>query len=113
MVATALAAVAGGVSAQTPSAPGATIGREPLSIRINPENVRLNNYLHDLASPGAVIGVIGGGLLDQLGPTNDGADGWAEGIASRAGQKAVQVSVHHGLAALMHRSTDYQPCECR
>jgi hypothetical protein len=24
----------------------------------------------------------------------------------------VQVSVRHGLAALMHRSTDYQPCEC-
>jgi hypothetical protein len=22
------------------------------------------------------------------------------------------VSVHHGLAALMHRSTDYQPCHC-
>jgi hypothetical protein len=112
MVATSLTAVAGRVSAQTPSAPGAAIGREPQSLRINPENVRLNNYLHDLAAPGAVVGVIGGGLLDQLGPKNDGADGLAREIASRAGQKAVQVSVHHGLAALMHRSTDYQPCEC-
>src|SRR5688572_23347301 len=99
----ATAAVAGGVSAQTPSAPGATMGREAPSIQINPENVRLNNYLHDLASPGAIVGVIGGGLVDQFGPKNDGADGWAEGIASRAGQKAVQVSVHHALAALMHR----------
>jgi hypothetical protein len=112
MVATAMVAVSGGASAQTPSAPAATIGRQPLSIRVNPENVRLNNYLSDLAGPRTIIGVIGGGLLGQLGPSNDGAEGFAGEIASRAGQKAVEVSVHHGLAALMHRSTDYQPCEC-
>jgi hypothetical protein len=28
------------------------------------------------------------------------------------GQQAVEVSVRHGLAAAMHRSTDYQPCDC-
>jgi hypothetical protein len=112
MVATALAAVAGGVSAQTPSAPGAAIGREPLPIRVNPENVRLNNYLHDLAGPGAFVGVIGGGVLDQLRHKSDGVDGLAGRIGSRATQAVVQVSVHHGLAALMHRSTDYQPCDC-
>jgi hypothetical protein len=113
MVATALAAaVAGGVSAQTPSAPGATIGRAPLSIRVNPENARLNNYLHDLAGPGAFVGVIGSGLLDQFGHKNDGAEGLAGRIGSHAGQAVVQTSVRHGLAALMHRSTDYQPCEC-
>jgi hypothetical protein len=112
MVATSMAAVAGEVSAQTPSAPGATIGREPRSIRVNPENVRLSNYLRDLAGPRAIVGVVGGGLLDQLRPTNDG-NGLAQGIASRAGQAAVQVSVQHGLAALMHRSTDYQPCDCQ
>ncbi len=112
MVATALALVAGGASAQTPSAPGTAMGREPASIRISPENVRLNNYLHDLAGPGAFVGVIGGGLLDELGQRNDGAEGLAGRIGSRAGQAAVQVSVRHGLAALMHRSTDYQPCEC-
>jgi hypothetical protein len=112
IAATALTVVAGGVSAQTPSAPGAT-----QSIRINPENVRLNNYLHDLAGPGAFVGVIGGGLVDHLRqkPTawNDGAEGLARQIGSRATQAAVQVSVRHGLAALMHRSTDYQPCDCR
>jgi hypothetical protein len=117
MVTTALAAVAGGASAQAPSAQGTTIGREPQAIRINPENVRLNNYLHDLAGPGAFVGVIGGGLLDHLrqgpGTWNDGADGLARQIGSKAGQAVVQVSVHHGLAALMHRSTDYQPCECQ
>ena len=111
MVATALAAGAGGVSAQTLSAPSAT-----QSIRINPENARLNNYLHDLAGPGAFVGVIGGGLLDHVrqkpAAWNDGADGLARQIGSRATQAAVQVSVRHGLAALMHRSTDYQPCDC-
>src|SRR5688500_2642120 len=66
MVATSLAAMAGGVSAQAPSAVGATIGRQPLSIRVNPENVRLNNYLSDLAGPGAIVGVVGGGVLDHL-----------------------------------------------
>jgi len=108
---------AGGVSAQTQSGQGATVGRNPLSIRVNPENVRLNDYLHDLAGPPAFVGVIGGGLVDQFlqkpAVWNDDAGGLARRIASRAGQAAVQVSVHHGLAALMHRSTDYQPCECR
>jgi hypothetical protein len=111
MAATALSVIAGGVSAQSPSAPATQ------SIRINSENVRLNNYLHDLAGPGAFVGVIGGGLVDHLRqkPTawNDGAEGLARQIGSRATQAAVQVSVRHGLAALMHRSTDYQPCDCR
>jgi hypothetical protein len=37
----------------------------------------------------------------------------AQRMAARAGQAAVEVSVRHGLAAVMHRSTDYQPCDCR
>ena len=116
MVATGLAAAAGGVSAQTPAAPGGMVARESQSLRINRENVRFNNYLHDLAGPPAVAGLIGSGLLDQLRHQpefwNDGADGLPRRIASRATQAAVQVSVRHGLAALMHRSTDYQPCGC-
>ena len=114
MVATALAAGAGRVSAQTPSAPGAAVGGEPQSIRINPENVRLNNYLHDLAGPGAFIGVIGGGVLGQLRHQNDAVGGLAGRIGSNATKAVVQTSVRHGLAALMHRSTDYRYhfCEC-
>jgi hypothetical protein len=114
MVATAMAAVAGRASAQTAAAPGAAIGQEPQSIRINPENVRLNNYLHDLAGPGAFVGVIGGGLVDQLRHKNDAVGGLAGRIGSNVTQAVVQTSVRHGLAALMHRSTDnhYQFCEC-
>ena len=102
MVVMALAAfVAGGLSAQAPP-----------SIRITPENVRFNNYLHDLAGPRALIGVVGGGVLQQL-RQHDGTD-LEERIAARATQHAAEVSVRHGLAALMHRSTDYhyQFCEC-
>jgi len=117
MAATALAAVAGRASAQTLSANGATSGQESQSIRINPESVRLNNYLHDLAGPGAFVGIIGGGLVEHLrqrpGTWDDGAEGFARQLGSRAGQAMVQVSVRHGLAAVMHRSTDYQPCDCR
>lgn len=111
MVATALmAAVVVGASAQAPSAPGGTV-RQPLSIRVNPEQARLSNYLRDLAGPPAFVGVIGGGLVDHI--RHDNGEGLEDQIASRAVRAAVQVSVRHGLAALMHRSTDYQPCECR
>jgi hypothetical protein len=106
----AAAAIVSQASAQTPSAAGA-----PLSIRVTVEDARFNNYLHDLAGPGALAGVIGGGVVDQFRHQpeiwNDGA-GLAQRVGSRAGKAAVQVSVRHGLAALMHRSTDYQPCGC-
>jgi hypothetical protein len=108
MLATALAAsVAGGVSAQAPSTGG------PPSIRITPENARFNDYLRELAGPRAVVGVVGGGVLGQL-RRNDDRD-LAGRLAERATQHAAQVSVSHGVAALMHRSTDYQFqfCDCR
>jgi hypothetical protein len=118
MAVTALVATAaGGVSAQAAPVAGATIGREPATIRVTPENARFNNYLRDLAGPATLVKVIGGGVVNQLwrqpavGDNDDG--GLAREMASRAGQAAVQVSVRHGLAALMHHSTDYQPCDCR
>jgi hypothetical protein len=112
MVATALVAVAGGLSAQTSAAPGAALGSEPRSIQLNSENVRLNNYLHELAGPGAFLSVIGGGVLDQIRKTKNGPDELSGRIGTRALQRSVDVSVHHALAALMHQSTDYQPCHC-
>lgn len=110
-----LAALASGVSVRTLSAQGSTIRSQPLSIRVNPENVRLNWYLHDLAGP-ALIAAVGGGLVDHLwqkpASWGDDGSGLARRIGSRATQAAVQVTVRHGLAALMHRSTNYHPCEC-
>jgi hypothetical protein len=106
-----------GLSAQTSSAPGAAVSRTPLSIRVRPENVRLNNYVRNLAGPPTILSVFGGGLLGYLRQRpalRDEVNGGLGGqIASRAGQAAVQVSVRHGLAAVMHHSTEYQPCGCR
>ena len=107
------ASVAGRVSAQAPSAVGPSLGRESPSIGITPENVRFTNYLRDLAGPRAVIGIVGGGVLSQL-RQNDGTE-LEDQLAQRATQHVTEVSVRHGLAALMHRSTDnhYQFCECK
>ncbi|HET6837147.1 MAG TPA: hypothetical protein VFH24_03830 [Gemmatimonadales bacterium] len=117
MALVAFAVAAGSASAQSPAAPSPIISGSTPSLRVAPENVRLNNYLHDLAGPGAFLGVVGGGLLDQLWrkPSfwSDNAEGLARRIGSRATQTAVQVSVRHGLASVMGYSTDYQPCECR
>jgi hypothetical protein len=112
MAATAMAAVAGKASAQTAPAPGAAIGRGVRSLRINPDNVRLNRYLNDLVGPGAILGMVGGSVVDQLRGTNDGPTELTGRLAQRATQNMVGVSVYHGLAALMHRSTEYQPCNC-
>jgi hypothetical protein len=100
----ALAAMANGVSAQAGS-PGP-------SVRVTAENARFSAYLHDLAGPGAFIGIVGGGMVDQLWRKPALGDDMAQRIWSRAGQAAVQVSVRHGVAALMNYSTEYQPCRC-
>src|SRR4051812_33931662 len=101
MVAIVLAASTARVSAQTSVRAG--LGSEPQSVRIKPENVRLNNYLHELSRPGALVGIFGGSLLDWV-RKKDETDGnlWS-GIGSRATDLVVQTSVRHGLAAVMHR----------
>jgi hypothetical protein len=107
LIALALVTLGSGLSAQS--------REQPRPLRINPENARLSNYLHDLAGPGAFVSLVGGGLAEELWrKPSVGDDGLTlpSRVMSRAGQAAVQVSVRHGLAALMHRSTGYQPCEC-
>jgi hypothetical protein len=111
-MATALVATAGRVSAQIPAAPRPAMGGARRSIRLNSDNVRVNNYLRELAGPGAFLGVIGSGVLDQIRGSKSGPDDLSGRIATLAIQRSVDVSIHHSLAALMHRSTDYQPCNC-
>ena len=112
MAAMALTAAAGRASAQTMGAPKTAVGRRTQSLRISSDNVRLNRYLHELAGPGALVSVVGGGVIGQLRHQSGGPDDLPGQIAERATQRAVEVSVYHGLAAVMHRSTDYQPCDC-
>lgn len=113
MMTIALAATAaGGVSAQTQSTGDAGRDPEPASIRITPENARFSRYLHELASPGALAGIVGGGVLERL--RHEDGTNLAEVIAERATQRVVEVSIRHGLAAAMHLSPDdrYHLCEC-
>jgi hypothetical protein len=113
----ALAVTSAGASAQATPVAGTSLGREPAPIRVTPENVRFNNYLRDLAGPGTLIKVVGGSVVNQLwrqpADGDQTSEGLAKAMASRAAQTAVQETVRHGLAAVMHHSTDYQPCECK
>jgi hypothetical protein len=108
MVATALAAMAGRASAQTPAAAA------PGSIRLNSQNLRVNRYLHDLAGPGAFVSVLGSSVVSEIRGSTSGPDDWKGRLAVRVAQRSVDVSVRHGVAALMHHDTDdrYEPCHC-
>jgi hypothetical protein len=113
----ALAVTSAGALAQGTPVAGASLGREPALIRVTPENARFNNYLRDLAGPGTLIKVVGGSVVNQLwrqpADGDQASEGLAKAMASRAAQTAVQQTVRHGLAAMMHHSTDYQPCGCK
>jgi len=112
MMTIALAATAAGRASAQTQATGIARPPEPGSIRITPENARVSQYLHELAGPRAVVGMVGGAVLERL--RHEDQTDLAEEIASRATQRVAQVSVRHGLAAAMHLSTDdhYQFCEC-
>jgi hypothetical protein len=84
---------------------------QPSAIRVTPQNARINNYLRDLAGPTTFVSVIGGSVLSDL--RNDDDVYLGQELAARASQAVVEVSVRHGLAAVMQQSTDYEPCNCR
>ena len=115
MIAAGLASMAGRASAQALSTTGLPAGRTAGSVGLNSENLRVNRYLHDLAGPGAFISVLGGSVVSEIRGGTAGPDDWKSRLAARALQRSVDVSVRHGVAALMHHSTDdhYQPCHCR
>jgi hypothetical protein len=98
------------VASVSSRAAGQSAAPQVPSVRVTPANLRVQNYLSDLAGPPSFVKVIGGGVL--AGIRDDNAHLGRE-FAARLGQVAVETSVHHGMAALMGHSTDYQPCECR
>ncbi len=77
---------------------------------------RMRNYVHDLIGPGALIGIVGGAALLQIenSPSQwgKGLSGYGDRVASNAGQLFVQESVHHGMAAAMDETTQYERCGC-
>jgi len=104
---------AGRLAAQVPTASPAGRRTPPASIRITSDNVRWTNYLHDLAGPRAVAGLAAGSVIEEI-RGNDDAD-LGRRLAERATKHLAEESVRHGLAAVLHRSTDthYHFCECQ
>jgi hypothetical protein len=90
---------AGALSAQRSGAAGSGLGYQPPSIRITRENARVSNYLHELAGPGAIVGVVGGGLLQEL-RQHDAPGGLGGEIGQRATQHVAEVSVRHSHAVV-------------
>ncbi len=80
------------------------------------ERGRFGDYVNDLVGFWALFGIAARSTYDQAVKEPDGWDDDSEGfgkrVASNAGRRFVQESVHHGLAAAMGRTTDYRPCGC-
>jgi hypothetical protein len=115
IVATSLVALASTLLAQIPFAAIAPGAAGPDSVPLPSQNLRFQRYVHDLARPGALTGMIGGSVLDQLRHTQNGPDDLGDRLGERAAHRAVTISVRHGLAALMHVSPDnhYHACHCQ
>ncbi|HEX6557933.1 MAG TPA: hypothetical protein VF021_00680 [Longimicrobiales bacterium] len=72
---------------------------------------RRHDYLTSLFSPAALLGVAASTALDQI---RDDPPEWNFGdrALSNTGRLVLQTSLHHGIAAVMDRSTWYYPCTC-
>ena len=72
---------------------------------------RKRAYVTALAGPSALLGITASTALDQL---RDDPSSWklTDRLLSNAGRLAVQESLHHGIAAIMGRSTWYYKCTC-
>lgn len=79
-------------------------------------HAREHAYIHTLIGPTALLGVGVATAYDELSdepPEWDGSSGFWKRAASNAGRFVVQTSLHHGVAAVMDRSTWYYDCTCR
>ena len=74
-------------------------------------SARGKEYISSLIGPSAWLGVGAATALDQI---RDDPPQWNVGkrALSNWGRLGVQVTVHHGLAAMIDRSTWYYKCSC-
>lgn len=80
------------------------------------QSSRMRAYVSDLAGLGA-IAIIGIGAAIDQGRNNPAewgrsGSGFAKRVGSAAGAHSAQVTVRHGLAAALDRSTSYTRCAC-
>jgi hypothetical protein len=71
-------------------------------------------FVTELADPLALVNALALGLYDHARTEPDewggGLDALTQRIASRAGGHVIGTSVRHGLAAILDRSTEFEPC---
>jgi hypothetical protein len=74
----------------------------------------VRNFVHELADPLALANALALGLYDHARTEpyewGGGLDALTQRIASRAGGHVIGTSVRHGLAAVLDRSTEWEPC---
>ena len=74
----------------------------------------VRNFMYDLADPLALANALALGLYDHARTEpyewGGGLDALTQRIASRAGGHVIGTSVRHGLAAILDRSTEFEPC---
>jgi hypothetical protein len=74
----------------------------------------VRNFVHDLADPLALANAGALGLYDHVRTEpyewGGGLDALTQRIASRGGGHLVGTSVRHGVAAVLDRSTVWEPC---
>ena len=75
----------------------------------------VRSFVHDLADPLALANAAALGLYDHVRTEpyewGGGLDALTQRIASRAGGHVIGTSVRHGLAAVLHRSTEFELCD--
>lgn len=92
-----------------------TISAQTDSLRLPATALSFHGYLHDLARPGALAGMVGASVMEQIRGSQQGPPDLADKIGRRFARRAVVVSVRDGAAALMHVSPGYryQFCHCQ
>lgn len=74
----------------------------------------VRSFVHELADPLALANALALGLYDHARTEpyewGGGFDALTQRIASRAGGHVIGTSVRHGLAAVLDRSTETEPC---
>lgn len=96
-----------------PAALRAQTTMDSLAVDVAPPSP-VRSFMYDLAEPLALANALAMGLYDHVRTEPDewggGLDAMTQRIASRAGGHLIGTSVRHGLAEVLGRTTDIEPC---
>ena len=96
-----------------PPALRAQTAADSLAVDVAPPNP-VRSFMYDLADPLALANALVLGVYDHARTSPEewggGLDAMTQRIASRGGGHVIGTSVRHGLAAVLGRTTDAEPC---